>query len=214
MNITIANRKRTPQTSYERGKKNLITSIGGYRSYYRCTNPRCNAKKQVERSLEDPEMLIVTYEGLHLHYTSHYLLPPPRGHLGAGSHNAKKPKLQTTSIHAEAQDCAIKESTALGPLILVTQPPWPETDETGAKLVHKSTHIADNGMQTLLEDVTHASEGLLEDVVPLLVRKPCSLTKYPHKYNLSSEEYSLLFPTCTWSPNSSYLDLDILSGIL
>lgn len=39
------------------------------RSYYRCTNPRCFAKKQVERSAEDPETITVTYEGLHMHYS-------------------------------------------------------------------------------------------------------------------------------------------------
>ncbi|XP_042438058.1 probable WRKY transcription factor 49 [Zingiber officinale] len=170
------------------GQKSIKNSPNP-RSYYRCTNPRCNAKKQVERSMEDPEMLLVTYEGLHLHYTSHYLLPPPQ-------QCTNKPKLRTTSIPAEARDRAMKESPAL---IL------PE---------HKSTHIADNSMQTLLEDGTRASEGLLEDVVPLLVRKPCDLANYPHEYNLSSEEYSLLSSTPTWSPNSSYLDFDILSGIL
>ncbi|XP_042433646.1 probable WRKY transcription factor 49 isoform X2 [Zingiber officinale] len=173
------------------GQKSIKNSPNP-RSYYRCTNPRCNAKKQVERSLEDPEMLLVTYEGLHLHYTSHYLLPPPQ-------QCANKPKLRMTSIPAEARDRAMKESPALGPLIL------PE---------HKSTHIADDSMQTLLEDVTRASEGLLEDVVPLLVRKPCDPANYPHEYNLSSEEYSLSSSTPTWSPNSSYLDFDILSGIL
>ncbi|XP_020524094.1 probable WRKY transcription factor 49 [Amborella trichopoda] len=56
------------------------------RSYYRCTNPRCSAKKQVEKSIEDPDTLVITYEGLHLHYAySHFQLrhpltyaPPPQ----------------------------------------------------------------------------------------------------------------------------------------
>lgn len=37
------------------------------RSYYKCTTSRCGAKKHVEKSTDDPEMLIVTYEGPHLH---------------------------------------------------------------------------------------------------------------------------------------------------
>lgn len=37
------------------------------RSYYKCTSSRCSAKKHVEKSTDDPEMLIVTYEGSHLH---------------------------------------------------------------------------------------------------------------------------------------------------
>ncbi|KAL4557968.1 hypothetical protein LXL04_036164 [Taraxacum kok-saghyz] len=49
------------------GQKSIKNSSNP-RSYYKCTNPRCGAKKQVERSSEDHETLIITYEGLHLHY--------------------------------------------------------------------------------------------------------------------------------------------------
>ncbi|KAJ8899736.1 hypothetical protein K2173_019435 [Erythroxylum novogranatense] len=58
------------------------------RSYYKCTNPRCSAKKQVERSIEDEDAFIITYEGLHLHFMHPYFLldqphqkdhqPPPK----------------------------------------------------------------------------------------------------------------------------------------
>lgn len=38
------------------------------RGYYKCSSMRgCHARKHVERSLEDPSMLIVTYEGEHNH---------------------------------------------------------------------------------------------------------------------------------------------------
>ncbi|KAF8399571.1 hypothetical protein HHK36_015438 [Tetracentron sinense] len=39
------------------------------RSYYRCTNSKCTVKKRVERSSQDPTIVITTYEGQHCHYT-------------------------------------------------------------------------------------------------------------------------------------------------
>nr|GMD29590.1 probable WRKY transcription factor 57 [Ipomoea batatas] len=38
------------------------------RSYYRCTNSKCTVKKRVERSSEDPTVVITTYEGQHCHH--------------------------------------------------------------------------------------------------------------------------------------------------
>lgn len=37
------------------------------RSYYRCTNIKCSARKHVERSIDDPKAFITTYEGKHNH---------------------------------------------------------------------------------------------------------------------------------------------------
>uniref|UniRef100_A0A7N0RE70 WRKY domain-containing protein n=1 Tax=Kalanchoe fedtschenkoi TaxID=63787 RepID=A0A7N0RE70_KALFE len=37
------------------------------RSYYRCTTQKCSVKKRVERSFQDPSVVITTYEGQHNH---------------------------------------------------------------------------------------------------------------------------------------------------
>lgn len=38
------------------------------RSYYRCTNSKCMVKKLIQRSPEDPTIVITTYEGQHCHH--------------------------------------------------------------------------------------------------------------------------------------------------
>ncbi|XP_062225779.1 WRKY transcription factor WRKY28-like isoform X2 [Phragmites australis] len=48
------------------GQKSIKNNLHP-RSYYKCTSYQCGAKKHVEKSIDDPEMLIVTYEGLHQH---------------------------------------------------------------------------------------------------------------------------------------------------
>ncbi|XP_011075656.2 probable WRKY transcription factor 57 isoform X1 [Sesamum indicum] len=45
------------------------------RSYYRCTNSKCTVKKRVERSYEDPSVVITTYEGQHCHHSVGYPRP-------------------------------------------------------------------------------------------------------------------------------------------
>ncbi|OMO71974.1 DNA-binding WRKY [Corchorus olitorius] len=52
------------------------------RSYYRCTNSKCTVKKRVERSSDDPAIVITTYEGQHCHHSVGF----PRG--GLISHEA------------------------------------------------------------------------------------------------------------------------------
>ncbi|GMY37859.1 probable WRKY transcription factor 28 [Fagus crenata] len=50
------------------------------RSYYRCTTQKCTVKKRVERSYQDPSIVITTYEGQH----NHPLPATLRGNAAAG----------------------------------------------------------------------------------------------------------------------------------
>ena len=41
-----------------------------YRNYYRCTTPHCPVRKRVERTLEDPGLVLTIYEGKHSHHSN------------------------------------------------------------------------------------------------------------------------------------------------
>ncbi|KAG2241422.1 hypothetical protein Bca52824_096593, partial [Brassica carinata] len=73
------------------GQKSIKNSPNP-RSYFKCTNSICNAKKQVERSIDDPNTYIITYEGFHLHFTYPFFLS------NSTHRSNKKPK-----IHIDAQ---------------------------------------------------------------------------------------------------------------
>ncbi|XP_020148290.1 uncharacterized protein [Aegilops tauschii subsp. strangulata] len=68
---------KTPMDGYRWRKygQKFIKNNPHPRSYYKCTSARCSAKKHVEKSTDDPEMLIVTYEGSHLHGPQTTTLP-------------------------------------------------------------------------------------------------------------------------------------------
>ncbi|CAI9779056.1 unnamed protein product [Fraxinus pennsylvanica] len=109
------------------------------RSYYRCTNPRCSAKKQVERSSDDPDSLTITYEGLHLHFVYPFLLLNPPDQIDPPTKKQKGPILQAQAHSDEDQETQNFNS---GPVLGKYGPGHP------------------------------GPQGLLEDVVPLMIRKP------------------------------------------
>ena len=62
----------------------LCLSKPARRSYFRCTTPKCWVKKRVERSNEDPSIVVTTYEGQHNHHSptiirggGHVITPSP-----------------------------------------------------------------------------------------------------------------------------------------
>ncbi|XWS55646.1 hypothetical protein CRYUN_Cryun09bG0019000 [Craigia yunnanensis] len=94
------------------GQKSIKNSPNP-RSYYKCTNPRCSAKKQVERSRDDPDTLIITYEGLHLHFHYPYF---PLNQPFQDDSPTKKPKKAISEAESQAfgasQTTEAQETTA------------------------------------------------------------------------------------------------------
>ncbi|KAJ3676392.1 hypothetical protein LUZ60_003804 [Juncus effusus] len=183
------------------------------RSYYRCTNPRCNAKKQVEKSMEDPDTLIVTYEGLHLHYTySHFLLSKPNDSQISPINQAKKPKMNSEKPKTQIIEKPVESSSTMAfdsfEQIGVNQE-GPFNGLDGAQVEIQ------NGVFEEESNISN-SQGLLEDMVPFLVRKPCNSINNSFSCELySSDVSSPSDSTVSWASHSSYnFNMSVLSNIM
>ncbi|KAK7339666.1 hypothetical protein VNO77_20346 [Canavalia gladiata] len=172
------------------GQKSIKNSPNP-RSYYRCTNPRCSAKKQVERSNEDPDTLIITYEGLHLHFAyPHFLMSQP---LQSNSHPPIK-KSKPTSSQDQAQDHKA-HYVHEGPHTQEAQ----EAQASATSAVISSTSF-DSSQGMAQENL--GSQGLLEDMVPFMVRNPTNNVNTSHtKFSCSSYRSPPTSPL--WTSNYS-----------
>ncbi|KAI3750402.1 hypothetical protein L2E82_21037 [Cichorium intybus] len=164
------------------GQKSIKNSSNP-RSYYKCTNPRCGAKKQVERSNDDPDTLIITYEGLHLHYMYPFFM---FGQI----ENPDPPNKKFRRLNFEPgahQNC---------------QQPTRDIDESikHVCLDQPSTMLTD--CQEGSPEVAISSQGLLEDMVPLLIRNPRIYTTNSSRSCSSSSSYASppASPSFSWSP--------------
>ncbi|XP_068317328.1 probable WRKY transcription factor 49 [Pyrus communis] len=170
------------------GQKSIKNSPNP-RSYYRCTNPRCSAKKQVERSSEDPDTLIITYEGLHLHFTY------PFFNLNNQAQNStppmKKTKKKTSDPQPEDQEREAQESPrSVTPDPVPDLPPGPFPDQH----------------QEFVEE-ERSSQGLLQDMVPFMIRNP-KPTSASSNSSCSPYRSSPTSPSSlSWA--TSYLDVGI-----
>ncbi|KAJ8532927.1 hypothetical protein K7X08_015816 [Anisodus acutangulus] len=113
------------------------------RSYYKCTNPRCGAKKQVGRSSDEPDTFIITYEGLHLHFAYPFITLDPPQFLDQPN---KKPKL----TNSKAQNYEFETASEVDESPNIVNP---------SPVVNLEQGLGFGGM---------SSQGLLEDMVPLM----------------------------------------------
>lgn len=117
------------------------------RSYYRCTTQKCGVKKRVERSYEDPSIVITTYEGQH----NHPLPTTLRGNAAGMFQSSSMPTPTPMNVSSFPQDQWLSYNNIMPPMI---------HDQTAAPGLNAiAAHPLDDHQ---LPD----SYGLLQDIVP------------------------------------------------
>ncbi|XP_073026196.1 WRKY transcription factor 71-like [Primulina eburnea] len=130
------------------------------RSYYRCTTPKCPVKKRVERSFQDPSIVVTTYEGQHNHHVPATL----RGNVATG-------------MFAPAGSMLITPPPFLQEQQILLQMPYQlyMSNFSGGNLVydHHQEQEQQQSLGTLVHDHDQQSynlhvsgHGLLQDIIP------------------------------------------------
>ncbi|KAJ4976042.1 hypothetical protein NE237_001148 [Protea cynaroides] len=116
------------------------------RSYYRCTSQKCQVKKRVERSFQDPSIVITTYEGQHIHPSPATL----RGNAAAG-------------LFAPSMLTAPPPTRPIFPQEFLIQMP-PTNNQNDASSVYQQN-------LTTIRQLQFPDYGLLQDIVPSFIQK-------------------------------------------
>ncbi|KAK4480961.1 hypothetical protein RD792_011823 [Penstemon davidsonii] len=171
------------------GQKSIKNSPNP-RSYYRCTNPRCSAKKQMERSIDDPDTQIITYEGLHLHFAYPFFFPSEQQ--TTPDPPIKKLKRPISEAQYEAHDFGTQSSNG----------PEASLQNLGYSPLIDPTKEFDQEFM--------GPQGLLEDMVPMMIRKPLTynITSSSNSSSCASLESDPSSPASSnsfyWSPDYSF----------
>lgn len=138
------------------------------RSYYRCTNSKCTVKKRVERSSNDPSVVITTYEGQHCHHTVAF----PRGASLAPFHNAAAlAERFTMSAPPPTGHFYFPRLNRPPSIDLFSLPQSPLLTDHHRRVQLHERHPAPEMTSPLpLPAATATGEGLLSDIVPPSMR--------------------------------------------
>lgn len=154
------------------------------RSYYRCTTQKCTVKKRVERSFQDPSIVVTTYEGQHNHHCPVTL----RGNAGAAmmlSSSASSPG----SLFASA---SMGRTSLLPPEFLAQLlPSYNQGDhQNHHNMFHQNPNSSDHHLhQQHQHQLTTHDYGLLQDLLPSSSSFHGKQEPWTHKQYLSIPSY-------------------------